>query len=60
MLPGKVSIGWIRAHIHSLYTFMDAVHTRQPTSPDLAHGLYIQSLMDAVLRSAREGVWVDC
>jgi predicted dehydrogenase len=60
MLPGKVSVGWVRAHIHSLYTFMDAVHTRTPTQPDLAHGLYIQSLMDAVLRSSRDGVWVDC
>lgn len=60
MLPGKTSTGWIRAHVHSLYNFMDAVHQGRPTQPDLAHGLRIQALMDAVYRSARSGGWVDC
>ena len=60
MLPGRTSVGWIRAHAHCLYNFMAGVHARRPCQPDLAHGLYVQSLMDAVLRSARAGVWIDC
>jgi predicted dehydrogenase len=60
MLPGKACIGWVRSHVHCLYNFMDAVHNRRPTQPDLAHGIRIQALMDAVLRSARSGQWVPC
>lgn len=60
LLPGKASIGWIRSHVHCLYSFMDAVHHRRPAQPDLAHGLRIQTLMDAVHRAARSGGWADC
>ena len=53
--PGKNTIGSMRAHIHAIYCFLDAVYHNRPASPDIAEGLYIQRVMDAAYRSAREG-----
>ena len=53
----KVSIGWLRAHVQCLYEFMAAVHAGRPAEPDLAHGIVIQKLMEAVRRSAASRQW---
>ena len=56
--PGpKFSIGWIRAHLHSLYTFLDAIATGKPSHPSLLDGLNLQYLLAATEKSARTQTW---
>lgn len=56
--PGpKSSIGWIRAHLHSLYTFLQAIATGTPAQPSLMHGLHLQYLLAAAEKSARTQTW---
>ena len=44
--PGpKFSIGWIRAHTHSLYNFLQAVATVKQPQPSLQDGLHLQRLL---------------
>ncbi len=44
--PGpKMSIGWIRGHLHCLYNFLDAVAKGEPGDPNLAHGVELQRLL---------------
>jgi predicted dehydrogenase len=54
-LPG----GWLRAHIHSLYRFLDCVYEGKPCSPDLKDGAYIQRVMHAAYESDNVGTWVN-
>lgn len=53
------NIGWIRAHAHSLYSFMDNVHNGRPGSPSLEDGMYIQYIMEQAAISAKNGHFVD-
>lgn len=50
--PGKHPIGWIRAHVHSLYNFLQNVQAGTQAHPSLKDGLYIQNLLDNVYKSA--------
>ena len=54
-LPG----GWLRAHVHSLYSFLDCVYNGKPCKPDLADGAYIQHVMEAAYASDRAGARVQ-
>ena len=54
-LPG----GWLRAHVHSLYRFLDCVYTGSSCTPDLADGAYIQHVMEAAYASDRAGTCVQ-
>jgi predicted dehydrogenase len=56
--PGpKFSIGWIRAHLHGLYSFLEAIATGNPAQPSLDDGLRLQRLLAAAERSARTQTW---
>jgi predicted dehydrogenase len=56
--PGpKFSIGWIRAHLHSLYTFLQAIATGKPTRPSLLDGLHLQYLLAGAEKSASTQTW---
>lgn len=56
--PGpKFSIGWTRAHLHSLYAFLEAIATGGPTNPSLLDGLYLQKLLAVAEKSARTQTW---
>ena len=58
--PGpKFSVGWIRAHIHSLYSFLKAIADGTEPSPSLAEGIHRQRVLEAVRESAAKGTWVD-
>lgn len=58
--PGaKLTIGWLRSHAQCLYEFLAAAHEERPADPGLGQGIYIQRLMDAVLRSARKQRWIS-
>ncbi len=55
----KNSIGWQRAHVHSLYSFMMNVHEGKQGCPSIADGAYVQRVIAAVERAAngeRQGV----
>ena len=56
----KAPIGWLRGHMHCLYTFLKSVHDGTPYGPGLDRGVQIQLLMDKVCESARARQWVKC
>jgi len=53
----KFSIGWIRGHMHCLYSFLDAVVNNKPTCPSLMRGLQIQRMLAVAERSAASHQW---
>jgi predicted dehydrogenase len=56
--PGpKFSIGWIRAHLHSLNNFLEAIASGKPPQPSLQHGLHLQRLLAVAEKSARTQTW---
>ena len=57
--PGpKFSIGWMRAHVASLYSFLDNVANEAPGRPGFDQGLYVQHIIERVRESARLNDWV--
>ena len=56
--PGpKFSIGWIRAHLHSHYNFLEGLAARKQPQPSLRRGLHLQRLLAAAEKSALLGTW---
>ncbi len=52
IFPGvKAPIGWVRGHIASMYSFLNAVHMKIPTNPSFDDGAYVQRIMEAAYRS---------
>ncbi|MCK4375251.1 MAG: hypothetical protein KAX19_07980, partial [Candidatus Brocadiae bacterium] len=56
---GKLSVGWIRAHIHCLYSFLRAIADDARPHPSLAEGLHLQRVLEAARASADSGNWMD-
>jgi len=56
---GKLGIGWIRAHVHSLYSFLKAIAEDAEAHPSLAEGIHLQRVLEAARESARTGAWVE-
>lgn len=52
----KATVGWLRAHLHSVYTFIDAVHTGAAFEPSIQRGIDLERMLAAVERAARSGV----
>jgi predicted dehydrogenase len=58
--PGpKATVGWLRGHVHCLFSFLQAIAENRPARPSLADGVHLQHMLEAVLESARYGGWVD-
>lgn len=56
--PGpKFTIGWMRAHVHCLYNFLDAVAAGRPAEPSLHRGLQVQRMLAAAERSVQTRTW---
>lgn len=55
----KAAIGWMRAHMACLATFLSAIASGNPGNPGLAQGVYVQRLMEACRASARTAAWID-
>lgn len=51
----KASIGWLRGHLHCLYTFIATVHAGEPFQPSLARGVTLERWLAAAERSAATG-----
>lgn len=53
----KSSVGWVRAHVHSMYTFFESVHSGKDCNPSVEDGIYNQYVMEKVSESAADGTW---
>lgn len=57
--PGpKFGVGFLRGHVHSLYTYLDNVYHGRQGTPSFEDGAYIQYVMEESYRSAEEKAWV--
>jgi len=59
LLPGKLGIGWITAHVACLHNFLAAIATRSPACPSLQESLAVQRVIDAGYESHRQRAWID-
>ena len=55
----KFSIGWIRSHVHSLYSFLNCVYEKKAESPSFEEGAYIQYIMEQAYKSDSMKQWVE-
>lgn len=56
--PGpKFTLGWIRAHVHSLYSFLKSISDDTDPSPSLADGIHMQRVLETVRKSAEAQTW---
>lgn len=55
----KLAGGWLRAHVHCLYSFLCCLHEGKPCRPDLADGAYIQHILQAAYDSNESGTWIQ-
>ncbi|MGM9682738.1 MAG: Gfo/Idh/MocA family protein [Eubacteriales bacterium] len=51
----KAPIGWLRGHMQSMYSFLDAVSTGRKNTPDFSDAAHIQAVMEAAYASASDG-----
>ena len=54
----KAPMGWLRGHMHCLYTFLESVHRGEPLGPTLEQGVYLQYLLEQVKTSAATRSWI--
>lgn len=54
----KAPMGWLRGHMHCLYTFLESVYTGKQLGPSLEQGIFIQELLEQVKRSAATRSWI--
>lgn len=57
--PPKLSVGWLRAHVHSLYNFLSCMDKGAQASPSLLEGAYTQYVMEKAFESDRLKNWVE-
>jgi len=55
----KAGIGWLRGHVHCLYSFLNAIAEGKPAEPSLEQGLHLQYLLAAAEQSAATRTWQD-
>jgi len=56
--PGaKFSTGFLRSHVHSLYTFLSNAAAGRPGNPSFADAAYIQYVMEKIQHSCESGQW---
>ncbi len=48
----KAPSSWIRAHVESMYTYLNSVSTDTPHAPNFEDGAYVQAVMSAAYASA--------
>jgi predicted dehydrogenase len=51
----KATIGWLRGHLHCLYSFIAAHHNGLPFDPSIARGIELEKMLNAAARSAESG-----
>lgn len=59
--PGpKFTSGWIRAHIHSIYNFLNSVYENKKAIPSLYDGIYNMKIVDKIKKSIESKKWEKC
>ncbi len=53
----KASIGWLRGHVHCLYSFLQAIAAGRPAEPSLQRGVDLQRILRAAEISAATRTW---
>ena len=51
----KAPQGWLRGHIGSMAAFLSAVAGHTQFAPSFGDGAYVQAILEAAVRSDREG-----
>ena len=46
----KAPIGWLRGHLHSMYSFLDSVNRGIPAHPDFTDALSVQKVLEMALK----------
>lgn len=60
VLPSpKFSVGWMRFHVAGIYDFLKAIVEGNPANPSFEDGLAVHRIIDASLRSAQQGKWLE-
>ncbi|MEZ5964014.1 MAG: Gfo/Idh/MocA family oxidoreductase [Planctomycetota bacterium] len=57
--PDGHVLGYEHTFVHHLVDFVQAVATRKPFAPDFEDGFRVQAVLDAALRSAAAGAFVE-
>lgn len=64
-LPGgifpsfKAPIGWLRGHLHSMYSFLSAVHENHPASPSFKEAADVQRVLEnALISDNNKGIMI--
>ncbi|MFW6006675.1 MAG: Gfo/Idh/MocA family protein [Bacillota bacterium] len=58
--PGsKCPIGWMRAHVECLHSFLTAIKKDKMTAPSLEDGVYIQKLLDKIQKAAANERFIE-
>ena len=57
-VPG-LAIGYAESFVHQIADFIEGLSKGKPVSPTFREALATQKVCDAVLKSAKEGKWVD-
>lgn len=56
--PGpKFSIGWIRGHMHCLYSFLDSIANNRLAEPSFERGLHLHHMLSTAEKSAATSTW---
>ena len=55
----KLSIGWLRGHVHCLYNFLSGIAEQRQPEPSLASGVRLQKILAAVHRSSNQKKWTE-
>jgi predicted dehydrogenase len=57
--PGpKYAVGWIRGHVHCLYSFLSCVAEGKKTAPSLYDAAYLQYVMEMGYKSAKSNTYI--
>lgn len=59
MPPPKMTLGWLRSHVHSMYSFFDCIYRDVECEPSLKDGIYNQYLLEKAYESAEKGTWIN-
>lgn len=47
----KAPIGWLRGHLHSMYSFLDCCYNKTSATPSLSDGANVQKVLEMALNS---------
>ncbi len=56
---GRATSGWLRGHVHCLWSFLDAASRGARVEPSIQRGVAVQEMIDAAERSAARGQWEE-